>query len=618
MEKQIITIEKLNKLIEHREGEKYINLAKAHEERVRVHTEATLRKEEFTKAHNEFFSWVDAIIDDETKSKRLKQLCILPFPTVDIANAVFDEYKRALNASNKYTKFEFKNDATLETDFEAYASAIGIEDFFQNKGIETLKKYFNSYVVCDLPTEPTLDDPRPQPYFNILKICDIVAVDSEEDGSVDWILFKQDVHGIEKETIEDRVCYMDVFYQCTLIKLKGQSKYVFEIEPKEHGVLVENRPFCPAFKFWSKLVSERNEVNSECPITNSLGKFDKYVFDYLSKEYAKLYASFPIYWGYKNKCDYHEELNGSEAFCENGRLTWMNATADGYEPVHKACPKCSAKKLIGAGTFIEVDPPQTRDDWDGREPVGRLSGDVETLKALEEDLKALEYKIHYDTTGHTPEMSSDKQAFNEDQVATQLNTQVNILDGIKTQFELTMWRLYSVLGSLRYGEQFKGVSLSLGTEYFLKSAEQVNKDYQDAKMSGRPPYELARKREVMYRTELQNNPYELNRLDIMQNLDPYPDNSPSEIKALGFDISDPVGFLIKLKFNNFIMRFERENNTSILNFGSAISFDAKIKAIQEQLIKYANEQLSENTGQVSTQQQSQGSNLQSNNGTPPN
>lgn len=615
-----LTIEEINKHIKKPKHETQIKKAIMHEQRIRMHTEAVLHKDEFTEAHNDFFRWVDGLIDED-KAGRLKQLCILPFPTNKLTKSIFAEYPRALSASNKYVKFNFSNqDEALENDFSAYCSSLGVEDFFVKDGVDILKKSINSFIICDIPKAGEeevvqgIQDNKPKPYFSLLDICEVIDVDCEEDGTADWIIFKVDVSKEEKETIESRVAYFDKYIQQTLVKYKGTSDYVAEIEPITHGILVESKPFCPAFKFWPALISDENEVNSESPITNSLSDLDTYLFWVLCKRYVKLYAEFPIYWGYRQKCDYRQELDGHDAICNHGFLTWTIETAQGFEERRKPCPSCSKQKFLAPGTFVEVEPPEIRDDADLRDPIGRLSGDVATIDLVEKYVKQLEYEIRYDCTGHTPESNNNKQALNADQISTQVDAQVNILDDLKLNFELTMWRLYSVLGSMRYKDKFIGVSLSLGNEYFLRSIEEVNKDYQSARDSGRPAYELARKREVMYQTELQNNPFELNRLVILQNLDPYPDDSPSSMKALGVDVSDPVGFIIKLKFNSFILRFERENNTNIIMFGTSLSFDKKIQAIQESLIRYANEQLQQNNRQNITANDSQGQNLQPNNG----
>jgi len=57
--------------------------------------------------------------------------------------------------------------------------------------------------------------------------------------------------------------------------------------------------------------------------------------------------------------------------------------------------------------------------------------------------------------------------------------------------------------------------------------------------------------------------------------------------------------IIKIFFNSFIDRFERER-APITMFGSAITFDKKIAGIREDLVKYAQEYQTKNVAQVTT------------------
>ena len=60
------------------------------------------------------------------------------------------------------------------------------------------------------------------------------------------------------------------------------------------------------------------------------------------------------------------------------------------------------------------------------------------------------------------------------------------------------------------------------------------------------------------------------------------------MKSLGFDLSDPIGFIIKANFSDFVQRFEREN-LGLVEFGSQISFVKKIELINKIFADYANE-----------------------------
>ena len=76
---------------------------------------------------------------------------------------------------------------------------------------------------------------------------------------------------------------------------------------------------------------------------------------------------------------------------------------------------------------------------------------------------------------------------------------------------------------------------------------------------------------------------------VLSELEPYRHLSRAEVLDLyGKNLISENELRIKLNFANFVRRFEREN-TNILEFGSAIPFDQKIKVITNRFYDYANE-----------------------------
>ena len=83
----------------------------------------------------------------------------------------------------------------------------------------------------------------------------------------------------------------------------------------------------------------------------------------------------------------------------------------------------------------------------------------------------------------------------------------------------------------------------------------------------------------------------MSRYNILKNLDPFPDNMVGDVLAMAKDFPanvNPADVVLKVNFNKFITRFEREN-ADILQFGSALTFDRKIATIQAVLMKYTAE-----------------------------
>jgi hypothetical protein len=547
-----------------------------------MHTVPILSDEDLTDAHRDYFRKISLILNNKEKYQRFVQLTPLPLPTTSLCESIFQEYPRALHAHNRYIKNTFSSEE-LEIDFKEYCDSIGFNDFFENEGMDALRKHINSFIVVDLPRQQAGE--RPQPYMYLLQLEHIIDVDMRPGKPVaEYISFCQDLQpGDHEKKITDRAMVIDdVLYRMFYRTESSGGRWLLDYE------VAHNLGECPAFKFYAQVVNSKNPINSQSPITTALGDLEDLLTGCVSVKYYKMYGMFPIYWGYKQKCGYRDERGGE---CNNeGKVVFYDINGVSKEPTLTDCPKCAAKKMMGPGTFIEVDPPRMKEEADMREPVGFVGVDVDALKFAREDLSLAEAKITYNTTGKTNQETQSKEALNEMDVKRQFETRRNVLMAIKKNFETAMYYAYANMAKLRYADQYVNTVVDLGSEFFLHSEAELNKDYTETKAAGRPAYELAAKREFIYLTRYHNNPDELARLNILQNLEPYQDYTLQELMATGIKDQDPEAYLIKANFYSYIKRFEREN-LPILQFGSKISFEKKITIIFDKLKTYANEQL---------------------------
>lgn len=545
-----------------------------------MHTEPVTERDDFTQAHQDYFAGINAILNDPDKQKRFAQLTPLPLPTTGLCDSIFQEYPRALKAHNQYIKNTFTTEEA-EVDFKTYCESIGFMDFWHNQGMEALKKYINAFIVVDMPRVQS--SPRPEPYMYLLHIGHVVDVCMRKDSPVcDYIVYCQDLQpgDLDAKIVRRRYIIDDYAYRM-YYQTESSADWLLDYE------VPHNMPECPVFKFYPQIISHKNPLNSLSPITTSLGNLDDLLTSKVDIKYYEKYGMFPIYWGYKQKCTYRDQVTGAE--CDgNGRTVWFDIDGADRQAKYGECPACKAKKLIGPGTFLEVDPPRMKEEHDMREPVGYIGVDVEALKFAEDKLIKQINEITYQTTGKTNVETQSKEALNEMDVKRQFESRLNVLMIIKRNLELSMYYGYRFLAIARYGDMYINTVVDLGSEFFLRSEKELNADYQETKTAGRPAYELASKREFIYLTAYQNNPDELARLNILQNIEPYQDYSIMELKTMGVPQFDPVGFLIKLNLYSLIKRFEREN-LPILQFGSALSFEGKINAITNTLKTYVNE-----------------------------
>jgi len=548
-----------------------------------MHTQVIQDKCELTTAHKEFLEWVKSFIDPD-KFKTFSNLLRFPLATNEICENIFQEYPRALQARNKYVSYTFVN-KELEQDFRDYLEDVGFDDFWSSEAFEALANGINSFVVIDMPSTQDEDDNKPNPYFYLLDIENVLTV-SMEKGQVNYIIFSQDLTDSEIELgYLNKKATFDSKEITIQVKTKdGNSDKWVELVRREHGL-----GFCPVFKFYPQLLNYKNPLNSKSPISPAVGDLDKWLFWNTSIEHFKLYGAFPIYWGYKQTCNYQDVTTG--ASCDgNGKLISFEPVEGSSEMKQQTseCPVCKNKRIVGAGSFIEVAPPQMKEDADLRDPIGKLEVQTDALKLITELNKQEENKIIYNCTGKASESIMNTEAVNETQAKSAFETRQTILSGIARNFEKTMYYMLSTLAKIRYGEYFLECNVDLGNNFFLKTPEELTKDYSDAKASGRPEFELKQKRDFIYITENHNNPDALNRYDILKALEPYQGYTLSEMSTLGIKESDPINFIIKTNFSQFVDRFEREN-IGLIEFGSKISFKNKIELINKQFINYSNE-----------------------------
>ena len=258
------------------------------------------------------------------------------------------------------------------------------------------------------------------------------------------------------------------------------------------------------------------------------------------------------------------------------------------------CPKCGDKRIAGVGSFIEIPIPQTgasgEEQPDLRNPIQMLTVDRSSLDYNTEESVRLETDIVKACVGTDTEGLINSQAINEKQVNANFESQTTILNNIKKGFEDAQKWVDTTICLLRYKKGFLGATISYGTEFYNLSANDLRKQYKDAKDSGASDAELDALQTQILETEYRNNPAELKRMLILRELEPYPHLTLSEVAEYhGKGIISNEDLAVKLNFSNFVRKFEREN-ANILDFGSEIDFYKKIDIIKQTFNDYAGQQ----------------------------
>lgn len=588
-----LSTEEIRERISERRHREVLTLAQLHQNRLRLHCQSVpsspalaqtyrvgrerqngvgtfLGRDGVAQALTDFLGMVEKLIPHD-KFVIFQTLFRFPVKTNEVMSEVFDKLSRIFEGRNPAFSYQF---ATTEQrdDWEWYRQdKLGEPAIWSTKGWEFFQTEINSVLIVDLPEEQQTGDRYPQPYFYWLPLSDVVEYKADRTtGQMDYIMFRQK---------GDRIAVID-----------DESYRIFETKDDMPvgEPIIENRHdlgYCPARFFWNEPMSLEFPDIKRSPVTKELDNLDWFLFFSISKRHLDLYGSYPIYSGYEQDCDFHNDNTGD--YCDGGFLKnrqgeWLY-DANGLVP----CPKCHDHRITGAGSFVEIPVP-IEGQPDLRHPVDMLTVDRNSLDYNVEEEKRLRSTIITAIVGTNEEITT-RDALNEQQIRANFESQSTVLMRVKKGFESAQQWVDETCCRLRYGSLFFSASISYGTEFYLFSTDELRDRYQKAKESGMSESELDALHQQIIETEYRNNPQMLQRMIILTELEPYRHLTRNEV-ALLYEkgIASLEDYLVKLNFADFIRRFEREN-MNIIEFGSAGSFEKKIETIKSRLADYARE-----------------------------
>lgn len=553
-----------------------LSRAKLHQMRIKFHT--VKRVTSFNAPYisiplTQFLSMVENILPHD-KFVLFKALFRYPVKTNEITDTCFDKLSRIFDGRNPAFNYQFANSAQRE-DWEAYRlNKLHEPEVWQTKGWEFFKSEINSVLIVDVAREQRTE--WPEPYFYWLPIDDVITYKADPTtGVMDFIVFRR----------RDEVIVLDD----TTYRVWDDKKHTGRIEGLPKIEAQHDLGYCPARFFWNEPISLDEPDVKASPLSKELESLDWFEFFHISKRQLDLMGAYPILSGYEQRCDFSNAENGD--YCDGGFLR----NKQGYYKLDAAglllrCPKCGNKRIIGAGSFVEIPVPNAEENQpDLRNPVQILKVDRDSLDYNVEEQKRLREEIITAVVGQD-EIVTDRDAFNEQQVRANFESVTTVLNRVKKGFEEAQQWVDETACRLRYGRYFLSARVNYGTEFYLYSPEELRARYKAAKESGASEIELDMMQEQILQTEYRNDPVQLRRMRILAELEPMRHLSRSEVTDLyAKGIVSETDLRIKLNFPTFVRRFEREN-TNILEFGAAIPYQRKIDTIMAEFRKYADEQ----------------------------
>lgn len=512
-------------------------------------------------------SWVATLIPKD-KYNIFLSLFKFPTPVIELTEKIFNELERVFDGRDKSFNYQFKS-LNLREDWEQYRLRVLKEPLiWRQLGWDTFKSAINSFVVVDMPLIQQGD--RPEPYFYFLDISNVIEYDTI-GSEVQYIVFKQ--NEFEIAVIDD------TYYR--KIEFKGD---------KMGKILVENAHnlgYCPVKFFWDTSVTLKSPDVKKSPLTPQLSNLDWLLFFTISKRHLDLYAPYPIYSAYEADCNFQNNATGD--YCDGGFLRNINGEYSIFQDgTVSRCPICSEKRLAGAGSFIEVPAPKAGEP-DLRKPVEITTIDRAALDYNVIEESRLRQNIYASVVGKGGDTQS-KEAVNELQISANFEDKTSTLNALKVGFETIQKFVDDTVCILRYGNEFIGSTISYGSEFYIYSIKELYSQYNLAKSNGASESELDAINDQIIATQNKNSPLQLQRMMILKHLEPYRHYTRNELMTIQEKgLTDSILMKIKINFNSYIDRFEREN-LNITEFGRNMEFNDRVNKIKEQLLNYAKEE----------------------------
>ncbi len=569
-----LQLDEIKKRIRDRKKGETLSKAIDHENRIKFHAENFLSPSDISGPVTDFLEWVKKLLPKD-KYEIFLSLLMFPTPMVEFTGMLFDELERVFDGKNPNYFYQF-TDTYYKDDWEWYrADKLREPAIWRNKGWEKVKTGINSLLVVDMPE--VQQGEFPEPYFYFLDIRDVLDY-GFHDGRMEYVIFKQKDGWI---AVFDELSYRK-------IKLDKNDELTNEVIEKPHDL-----GYCPATFFWTSPLNSKRQEIKKSPLSKQLSNLDWLLFFAISKRHLDLYAPYPIYSSYEADCDFRNEETGD--YCDGGYLRdkhdhYRMSMASGGSYVLEMCPVCSNKRLTGVGSFIEVPVPTGNNSVDlGKTPVTITTVDRDSLDYNVLEVQRLKKEIFESVVGQGGDMQS-KESLNERQVNANYESRTNVLRSLKTNLEIAQKFVDDTCCLLRYGDNFIGSALSMGTEFYIYSVDDLYDQYEKAKKSGASVSELDIIADKLVETEYRNDPMKMQRMVTLKHLEPYRHHSFTEIMELSEkNLLDDELLKIKINFNALIDRFEREN-MNITEFGSLLGFDEKISIITNKLRDYVKQQ----------------------------
>lgn len=557
-----------------------VQVALLHESRLKLHNKPTLKEPISSEAYKGFMhNYPDKLLVDE-KRDTFRQLLSFPLPTVDVTEEAYRLLYKVFDGENKSFQI-YAKDRDLEQDMMDYLKLIKEPDFWKTKGWNLMKCGINCVISIDLSNEIN-GSGLPAPYINIIPTENIWSIENKSDGSAEYVIYEMDPPRQ----------YYNLGFRRLMVVLDDAAYRVYGTKGSMGWKLLINNThdlgYCPARQFWSHNVDDSSFLKHG-PITSKLGDLDWMLFTMVSSRHLELYAGYPIITVYETNCTY---TTAEGIQCNDGWLEYFDQERNEVSK-REPCPNCrSSKNLINPGTVLSSPPKREKDDPDMMPGLQITKGDTDSVKILDERITKMIDMFLTSVAGSM--VQQGREAINEKQVESTIEDRLTILYGLKQNFETIQTFVRDTIGLLRYGpEKYYGSTCNYGTRFYLQNQTNLAKQYKESKANGMPMFQLQLERQNIYKKAYHTNHDVLERLSILEQLEPLRDLTFNEIGTMKANMAiSHKDYVLKMYFNDIVERFEREVG-GIVTFMSEIDLEIKISIMRDKFYEYALEMVPE-------------------------
>ena len=540
----ILSSEEAAKIAKEQAKRSDAELAERRQSRIRIHSEELDREDVIQETG--FTDTIRMITHGLSREKynRVSEFIQYPLTTVTLTNEIKKKIGRVFEGRDSNLDLR----SSMQNVNEYLGEISDVRDFVKDLSDDALYGEFNTIIIVDKPEDEN------EPFCYALPVINVLDYHLT-DGQFDFISFECGF--IDGEQIV--AVYDAGFYRKFAIN-GGNVRLLVE---NEHNI-----GYCPALFFNDKIYN-KDQFQRKGLLNGQYGELSNFFLFETYKVYAEHYVPFPIVE--------HPEEACANPDCDNGIV--LN---DGHATTCNVC-RNESLDLVAPGSAVAVV-----NDKEGETTAGLLRFiQIETkgLEYIRETQQLRRAKTIKSVTGSIS--LPDNQALNKDQIAASFEESNRIINDVKQNLErVTAWIIQTKTYA-KFGEVSIQMIVNFGTMFFIKGANDLLNELEQAKKQNLPQNELASIYNTYLETKHKTNPIEKKRQLILASLEPMPFYNIEEINKFPPGLIEAVDLQMKLRFNELVARFELENG-SVVDFGMELQQFEKINRIRETIKSYIN------------------------------